>query len=191
MLSQAHICQQIFSRLGAAVARQFFPLRLADRLRIDLERRSKPDSAGAPPVGGLLILHGLEKMADMRARFGGNHVIQPGGLGLACDAVMISTRSPLLSRSAAARSRRLSWRRRSGCRYPYGPRTRNRRRSSLGQRQYLALWREHVDFAGKQIDFEMFQKFQRIGGIAQGLEQALQPLMRFLCRSLRSASVLL
>ena len=38
MLSQSYIRKQILSGLGAALARQFVPLRRAYRLRIDLER---------------------------------------------------------------------------------------------------------------------------------------------------------
>ena len=49
----------------------------------------------------------------------------------------------------------------------------------LRQRQYLALGRKYVDLAGKQINLEMFQEFQGIGGIAKRLQQALQPLMGF------------
>ncbi len=39
--------------------------------------------------------------------------------------------------------------------------------------------REYVNFAGKKIDLDMFQEFQGIGRIAEGLQQALQPLMGF------------
>ena len=38
---------------------------------------------------------------------------------------------------------------------------------------------KHINLAGKQIDLEVFQEFQGVGGIAERLQEALEPLMRF------------
>jgi hypothetical protein len=45
----------------------------------------------------LLVLHGLQEVADVRARLAGDDEVEPEGVGLGVAAVMISTRSPLRS----------------------------------------------------------------------------------------------
>ena len=48
------------------------------------------------------------------------------------------------------------------------------------QRKYFSFGREYINFVGKQIDFDMLQKFRRIAAALLDFEQGLQPLMRFL-----------
>ena len=45
------------------------------------------------------------------------------------------------------------------------------------QRHDLALGREHIDFVGKQVDLDVFQKFGRVAMVGLDVEQRLQPAM--------------
>ncbi len=56
------------------------------------------------------------------------------------------------------------------------------RGGSPRERHDLALGRENVDFLGKQIALDVFEKFLRIARLGLNLEQALQPAMRLLLR---------
>ena len=138
-------------------------------------------SRRSPELRRLLELHGLEEMADVRARLAGDDIVEPGRVGLGVGggddfhAVAVfelgAQRHQFvvdLDGDAAVADIGV---------HGVG---KIHRGGAARQRHDLALGGEDVDLVGEQVDLEVLQELDRVAALRLDLQQALQPLVGLL-----------
>src|SRR2546426_12671908 len=81
-LAEADIGKQLFARAGAAVAHDALPARVVDLGERAVQRLDHLVQQPLAEPGRLLVLHGLQEVADVGERLGRAHVLQPGRVWL-------------------------------------------------------------------------------------------------------------
>ncbi len=126
----------------------------------------------------LLVLHGLQKVPDLRACLAGLHVREPPRIGIGVRRRDDLDPVSVLELGSQGRELVVDPRRRATIADVgmHGIGEIHRRRAAR-HRQDFSLGREHVDLVGKQVHLDVFEEF---GGIARGvldIEQRLKPFV--------------
>src|SRR5207302_4803751 len=81
-LAEADVGKQLLARAGAAVAHDALPAGVVDLGERAVQRLERLIEQPLAEPGRLLVLHGLQEVADVGTRLGRAHVLQPSRVGL-------------------------------------------------------------------------------------------------------------
>ena len=156
-------------------------MNLADIVGVKIERTHRLNQQEFTQLHRFRLLHGFQVMANLRARTAGGGVVEPGRAGscarLGDDLDAVAVFQPRGKRGIFVVD--------AGTHRAVADIGMDRvgkidRRGTLAQRMNLAARRKHIHFIGKQINFDVLEKFQRIARTRLNFQKRLQPLMRFL-----------